>query len=197
MKVKLDLRPREAIIAAQKKVDVMRLTALTLICLFPLMACASLVCGFLLSQELTSQVKSLSLSVEMLKKRHADISDNLAALKGNLELYRKAVAFAKDELPALECLSAVEAALLDVMWLSRLEINAGRAMLQGYATTEGEVVEFARGLLVSPVISNVDLPVTRRVKRDGMVDVVEFSLNCSLRNLGDLRGGVKGALPEK
>ncbi len=193
MKVKLDLRPREAIIAAQKKIDLVRLTALTLICLFPLMAGASLVYGFLLSQELASRVKSLNLSVDMLKKRHANISENLAALKDDVELYRKAIAFVKAEPPILECLSAVEAALSDATWLSKLEVRAGRATLQGYAPTEGEVVEFARRLLASPVVLNVDLPVTRKIVKD-REGMVEFNLSCSLKSFNELYNSTKDGL---
>jgi len=196
VKVKLDLRPREAIIAAQKKIDLVRLTALTLICLFPLMACTSLVYGFLLSQELASRVKSLNLSVDMLKKRHANISENLAALKDDVELYRKAIAFIKAEPPVLECLSAVEEALSDETWLSKLEIRAGRATFQGYAPTEGEVVEFARRLLASPVVLNVDLPVTRKIVKD-REGIVEFNLNCSLKDFNKLFDGTKDGFLKK
>ncbi len=198
MKMKLDLRPREARTPPQNEssASFARIVALTLICLLPLMTGAFLVYGFLLSQELALRAQALTLSVEALKKRHADIIEDLAVLKGDVELYRRAVAFIKAEPPVLECLSAVEGALSDATWLSRLEVKSGKATLQGYAPDEGTVMEFARKLLASTVALNVDLPVTRKITKDH-IGVVEFSLNCSLKNFNDLHGVSRDALLKK
>jgi len=196
-KAKLNLKPHREVLAAQKKVNSVRLLALSLICLFSFMAGISLLYGFWMSLELEGEQKSLNLSVEMLKKQHGLLSEELAEMKRDLKLYKEAVAFVKEELPALECLLAVETALLDEMWLSRLEIDSDRVALQGYAMTEDELLEFAREISASPVISNVDLPVMRRVKKRGKMDMVEFSLNCSLKRIANPRGGMDSALLKK
>lgn len=186
MRVKLDLRPREVIVSERKKVDFLRLSALALVCLFLFMAGVSSVYGFILSRRLQGEKRELAAFVEVLQKRSTALNKELAELKSRVEAYKTALALAKDELPSLEFVSAVEKALLDEVWLSKLEIRPGEAAVSGYAMSEGEVVEFARGLLEDPLLLNVSLPVTRRVDRGGE-ELVEFNFGCSIKPLSLLK----------
>jgi hypothetical protein len=57
-------------------------------------------------------------------------------------------------------------------------------------------VEFARRLLASPVVLNVDLPVTRKIVKD-REGIVEFNLNCSLKDFNKLFDGTKDGFLKK
>ncbi|GAB1400618.1 hypothetical protein MASR2M79_25920 [Aminivibrio sp.] len=193
MKVKLDLRPRYLLESSRKKLNAARVLLVSLLLAFFLVGGTTLGLSFMKVRSMNSEVAMVSDQVAIQKAQNRKMANEIKRLSEVEAVYTSALKLLKDELPALEFVNAVEAALPLGVWLESLTINPGKAILRGKAWVESDVVEFAKGLLDSGVVATVDFPVTTRIEKD-KESMVDFTLSCLLRDIATVadNAGRKG-----
>ena len=193
MKVKLDLRPRYLLESSRKKLNAARVLLVSLLLAFFLVGGTTLGLSFMKVRSMNSEVAMVSDQVAIQKAQNRKMANEIKRLSEVEAVYTSALKLLKDELPALEFVNAVEAALPLGVWLESLTINPGKATLRGKAWVESDVVEFAKGLLDSGVVATVDFPVTTRIEKD-KESMVDFTLSCLLRDIATVadNAGRKG-----
>ena len=182
MKVKLDLRPRYLLESSRKKLNAARVLLVSLLLAFFLVGGTTLGLSFMKVRSMNSEAAMVSDQVAIQKAQNRKMANEIKRLSEVEAVYTSALKLLKDELPALEFVNAVEAALPLGVWLESLTINPGKATLRGKAWVESDVVEFAKGLLDSGVVATVDFPVTTRIEKD-KESMVDFTLSCLLRDI--------------
>ncbi|GAB1426743.1 hypothetical protein MASR2M17_01690 [Aminivibrio sp.] len=193
MKVKLDLRPRYLLESSRKKLNAARVLLVSLLLAFFLVGGTTLGLSFMKVRSMNSEVAMVSDQVAIQKAQNRKMANEIKRLSEVEAVYTSALKLLKDELPALEFVNAVEAALPLGVWLESLTINPGKAILRGKSWVESDVVEFAKGLLDSGVVATVDFPVTTRIEKD-KESMVDFTLSCLLRDIATVadNAGRKG-----
>ena len=193
MKVKLDLRPRYLLEANREKINAARLLLTSLLLAFILVGGTTLTLTFLKVRSMNADAAMFTDQLAIQKTQNEKMSQEIQRLSDIEALYTSALQLLDDELPALEVVNAVEAALPPGVWLESLTILPGKATLKGKSWVEGDVVEFAKGLLDSGVVVTVDFPVTTRVEMD-KESMVDFTLSCLLRDIATVadNAGRKG-----
>lgn len=193
MKVKLDLRPRYLLESSRKKLNAARVLLVSLLLAFFLVGGTTLGLSFMKVRSMNSEAAMVSDQVAIQKAQNRKMANEIKRLSEVEAVYTSALKLLKDELPALEFVNAVEAALPLGVWLESLTINPGKATLRGKAWVESDVVEFAKGLLDSGVVATVDFPVTTRIEKD-KESMVDFTLSCLLRDIATVadNAGRKG-----
>ena len=182
MKVKLDLRPRYLLESSRKKLNAARVLLVSLLLAFFLVGGTTLGLSFMKVRSMNSEVAMISDQVAIQKAQNRKMANEIKRLSEVEAVYTSALKLLEDEIPALEFVNAVEAALPLGVWLESMTILPGKATLKGKSWVESDVVEFAKGLLDSGVVATVDFPVTSRIEKD-KESLVEFTLSCLLRDI--------------
>ncbi len=181
MTIKLDLRPAALKRESRKAVDVVRLVAAVLLVAYCLVSLASILYGTILSFRLKEEKATLKMNIEELTTQDVRLTGELKRLQNEAAVFTENLALVKAELPALEFLNAVQGALPTATRIDSVEVNAGTAKLIGIASSEGEVVAFARKIGEASLVSSVSFPVT--TKKDNLI---RFELTCSLLDMDSL-----------
>ncbi len=181
MTIKLDLRPDSLKRESRKGVNIARLVAATLLVAFFLVSLGSIFYGSFLFFRLKEEKASLQMSIEELTTQDVRLTGELKRLQNEAAIYTDNLALVKAELPALEFLNAIQGALPSATRMDSVEVTSGSAKIIGTASSEGEVVAFARKLGEAPLVSSVSFPVTS--KKDNLI---QFELTCSLLDMDAL-----------
>ena len=182
MKVKLDLRPRYLLESSRKKLNAARVLLVSLLLAFFLVGGTTLGLSFMKVRSMESELTMVSDQVAIQKAQNKKMANEIKRLSDVEAVYVSALKLLEDEIPALEFVNAVEKSLPLGVWLESMTILPGKATLKGKSWVEGDVVEFAKGLLDSGVVVTVDFPVTTRVEMD-KESMVDFTLSCLLRDI--------------
>lgn len=185
MTVRFDLRPRSVIESSSRRIRYQRLIAVILLLAFFLVTGITVVYGAILSSSLKSERVRLEQVVDESQLQNQRLAAQIKTLQSREKIFSGALELLQKELPSLEFLGALEAALPPTVWLDKISIQAGTVKMSGNAYAENDIVTFARGLTASTVVTYVGLPVTTRSRRDGR-DVVRFDLQCGILDLEQL-----------
>lgn len=187
MTIKFDLRPLQVIAASRKGVDLRRTMALILIAAFLFLSGLVFTVGIYLYFSMRSDMEQSTAQLSTLNSQNDRMEKELKSLRDEMAFYDRVMNLISGDLPALECLGALEAALPEgqEIWISRIDITPGKTHLSGYAASERQVIDFARGLSSASVVSTVKLPVTSTEEK-GNRSRVKFDIDCDLKTLGEL-----------
>ena len=166
MTVKVDLRPLGVKIFEKKKVDLPRVVALVLILVFVVVSCFTTVYGIFVLKELSAERQALEASVEKLTQESKRLDGYIADVAGRLDLYGKALALLREDIPSIEFFTAATAALPENVWLSDVQVVPGKASVNGYAFAENDIAAFALKLLNASVVSSISPLVTSKEEKD-------------------------------
>lgn len=179
MKVRIDLRPRELVEQKKNGVNIGLIIVTVVFLSFIVVSGTTFVYGYMTSRSLQMQVSRLNDDIAILTAQNRRLSNEIQRLSEQEKMYGNALALLREELPTLEFLEAVEKALPKGVWLSSVTQRERKAEMKGFAYNENDIVVFARGLIDTGVVPNVDFPVTRRTTLNGAA-VVDFSLSCGV-----------------
>jgi len=197
MTVKVDLRPLGVKIFEKKKVDLPRVVALVLILVFVVVSCFTTVYGIFVLKELSAERQALEASVEKLTQESKRLDGYIAEVTERLDLYGKALALLREDIPSIEFFTAATAALPENVWLSDVQLVPGEANVNGYAFAENDIVAFALKLLNASVVSSISPLVTSKEERKGSEGqgqaLVKFSFSCTVKDLVGMQELAKGA----
>ena len=188
MKVKLDLRPRSLVEAGGKRVNAKRVLLVILFIAFVMVGGVTFALTFLKVGGMRSDVSMLNDQVAIQQAKNAKMAVEIKRLAEVEAMYVSALKLLQEELPALEFMNSIETSLPLGVWVSAVTMAPGRATIRGSSYTEGDVVEFAKGLLQGGVAATVDFPVTTRVTRNNE-SLVDFTLSCMIRDLASISAG--------
>jgi len=181
MTIKLDLRPETLKRESKKAVNATRLVAAVLLVAFCLVSLGSILYGTALAFRLKEEKASLKLSIEELTTQDVRLTGELKRLQNESATFTDNLALINAELPALEFLNAIQGALPSSTRIDSVEMSNGSAKLVGIASSEGEVVAFARKLGEATLVSSVSFPVTSK-----QGNLIRFELTCSLLDMDSL-----------
>jgi len=197
MTVKVDLRPLGVKIFEKKKVDLPRVVALVLILVFVVVSCFTTVYGIFVLKELSAERQALEASVEKLTQESKRLDGYIAEVTERLDLYGKALALLREDIPSIEFFTAATAALPENVWLSDVQLVPGEANINGYAFAENDIAAFALKLLNASVVSSISPLVTSKEERKGSEGqgqaLVKFSFSCTVKDLVGMQELAKGA----
>lgn len=197
MTVKVDLRPLSVRIFEKKKVDLPRVVALVLILVFVVVSCFTTVYGIFVLKELSAERQALEASVEKLTQESKRLDGYIAEVTKQLDLYGKALALLREDVPSIEFFTAATAALPENVWLSDVQLLPGKANVNGYAFAENDIAAFALKLLNASVVSSISPLVTSKEERKGSEGqgqaLVKFSFSCTVKDLVGMQELAKGA----
>jgi len=197
MTVKVDLRPLGVKIFEKKKVDLPRVVALVLILVFVVVSCFTTVYGIFVLKELSAERQALEASVEKLTQESKRLDGYIAEVTERLDLYGKALALLREDIPSIEFFTAATAALPENVWLSDVQLVPGEANVNGYAFAENDIAAFALKLLNASVVSSISPLVTSKEERRGSEGqgqaLVKFSFSCTVKDLVGMQELAKGA----
>ena len=197
MTVKVDLRPLGVKIFEKKKVDLPRVVALVLILVFVVVSCFTTVYGIFVLKELSAERQALEASVEKLTQESKRLDGYIAEVTKQLDLYGKALALLREDVPSIEFFTAATAALPENVWLSDVQLVPGKANVNGYAFAENDIAAFALKLLNASVVSSISPLVTSKEERKGSEGLgqtlVKFSFSCTVKDLVGMQELAKGA----
>ena len=197
MTVKVDLRPLGVRISERKKVDLPRVVALVLILVFVVVSCFTTVYGIFVLKELSAERQALEASVEKLTQESKRLDGYIAEVTERLDLYGKALALLREDIPSIEFFTAATAALPENVWLSDVQLVPGEANINGYAFAENDIAAFALKLLNASVVSSISPLVTSKEERKGSEGqgqaLVKFSFSCTVKDLVGMQELAKGA----
>lgn len=197
MTVKVDLRPLSVRIFEKKKVDLPRVVALVLILVFVVVSCFTTVYGIFVLKELSAERQALEASVEKLTQESKRLDGYIAEVTKQLDLYGKALALLREDVPSIEFFTAATAALPENVWLSDVQLLPGKANVNGYAFAENDIAAFALKLLNASVVSSISPLVTSKEERRGSEGqgraLVKFSFSCTVKDLVGMQELAKGA----
>lgn len=197
MTVKVDLRPLSVRIFERKKVDLPRVIALVLILVFVVVSCFTTVYGIFVLKELSAERQALEASVEKLTQESKRLDGYIAEVTERLDLYGKALALLREDIPSIEFFTAATAALPENVWLSDVQLLPGKANVNGYAFAENDIAAFALKLLNASVVSSISPLVTSKEERKGSEGqgqaLVKFSFSCTVKDLVGMQELAKGA----
>jgi len=197
MTVKVDLRPLGVKIFEKKKVDLPRVVALVLILVFVVVSCFTTVYGIFVLKELSAERQALEASVEKLTQESKRLDGYIAEVTERLDLYGKALALLREDIPSIEFFTAATAALPENVWLSDVQVIPGKANVNGYAFAENDIAAFALKLLNASVVSSISPLVTSKEERKGSEGqeqtLVKFSFSCTVKDLVGMQELAKGA----
>lgn len=197
MTVKVDLRPLGVKIFEKKKVDLPRVVALVLILVFVVVSCFTTVYGIFVLKELSAERQALEASVEKLTQESKRLDGYIAEVTERLDLYGKALALLREDIPSIEFFTAATAALPENVWLSDVQLLPGKANVNGYAFAENDIAAFALKLLNASVVSSISPLVTSKEERKGSEGqgqaLVKFSFSCTVKDLVGMQELAKGA----
>ena len=197
MTVKVDLRPLSVRIFERKKVDLPRVIALVLILVFVVVSCFTTVYGIFVLKELSAERQALEASVEKLTQESKRLDGYIAEVTERLDLYGKALALLREDIPSIEFFTAATAALPENVWLSDVQLLPGKANINGYAFAENDIAAFALKLLNASVVSSISPLVTSKEERRGSEGqgqaLVKFSFSCTVKDLVGMQELAKGA----
>lgn len=197
MTVKVDLRPLGVKIFEKKKVDLPRVVALVLILVFVVVSCFTTVYGIFVLKELSAERQALEASVEKLTQESKRLDGYIAEVTERLDLYGKALALLREDIPSIEFFTAATAALPENVWLSDVQLVPGEANVNGYAFAENDIAAFALKLLNASVVSSISPLVTSKEERKGSEGqgqaLVKFSFSCTVKDLVGMQELAKGA----
>jgi len=197
MTVKVDLRPLGVRISERKKVDLPRVVALVLILVFVVVSCFTTVYGIFVLKELSAERQALEASVEKLTQESKRLDGYIAEVTEQLDLYGKALALLREDIPSIEFFTAATAALPENVWLSDVQLVPGEANINGYAFAENDIAAFALKLLNASVVSSISPLVTSKEERKGSEGqgqaLVKFSFSCTVKDLVGMQELAKGA----
>jgi len=197
MTVKVDLRPLGVKIFEKKKVDLPRVVALVLILVFVVVSCFTTVYGIFVLKELSAERQALEASVEKLTQESKRLDGYIAEVTERLDLYGKALALLREDIPSIEFFTAATAALPENVWLSDVQLVPGEANVNGYAFAENDIAAFALKLLNASVVSSISPLVTSKEERKGSEGqgqaLVKFSFSCTVKDLAGMQELAKGA----
>ncbi|MFA0888864.1 MAG: PilN domain-containing protein [Synergistales bacterium] len=178
MTIKLDLRPASLKRESQKAVNATRLVAAVLLIAFCLVSTACILYGTALAFRLKEEKATLKMNIEELTTQDVRLTGELKRLQNESARFTENLALVKAELPALEFLNAVQGALPTATRMDSVEVADQTAKLIGIASSEGEVVAFARKLAEAPLVTSVSFPVTSK-----QGNLIRFELTCSLLDM--------------
>ena len=197
MTVKVDLRPLGVKIFEKKKVDLPRVVALVLILVFVVVSCFTTVYGIFVLKELSAERQALEASVEKLTQESKRLDGYIAEVTERLDLYGKALALLREDIPSIEFFTAATAALPENVWLSDVQLVPGEANINGYAFAENDIAAFALKLLNASIVSSISPLVTSKEERKGSEGqgqaLVKFSFSCTVKDLVGMQELAKGA----
>jgi len=197
MTVKVDLRPLGVKIFEKKKVDLPRVVALVLILVFVVVSCFTTVYGIFVLKELSAERQALEASVGKLTQESKRLDGYIAEVTERLDLYGKALALLREDIPSIEFFTAATAALPENVWLSDVQLVPGEANINGYAFAENDIAAFALKLLNASVVSSISPLVTSKEERKGSEGqgqaLVKFSFSCTVKDLVGMQELAKGA----
>ena len=197
MTVKVDLRPLGVKIFEKKKVDLPRVVALVLILVFVVVSCFTTVYGIFVLKELSAERQALEASVEKLTQESKRLDGYIAEVTERLDLYGKALALLREDIPSIEFFTAATAALPENVWLSDVQLVPGEANINGYAFAENDIAAFALKLLNASIVSSISPLVTTKEERKGSEGqgqaLVKFSFSCTVKDLVGMQELAKGA----
>jgi Fimbrial assembly protein (PilN). len=178
MTIKLDLRPESLKRESKKAVNATRLVAAILLVAFCLVSLGSILYGTALAFRLKEEKASLKLSIEELTTQDVRLTGELKRLQNESAKFTENLALVNAELPALEFLNAIQGALPSSTRIDSVDMSKGSAKLVGIASSEGEVVAFARKLGEATLVSSVSFPVTSK-----QGNLIRFEVTCSLLDM--------------
>jgi len=178
MTIKLDLRPVSLKRESRKAVNATRLVAAILLVAFCLVSLGSILYGSILALRLKEEKASLRMSIDELTTQDVRLTGELKRLQNESAQYTENLALVRADLPALEFLNALQGALPSATRMDSVEVTAGSAKIVGVASSEGEVVAFARKLGEASLVSSVSFPVTSK-----QGNLIRFELTCSLLDM--------------
>ena len=184
MTIKLDLRPETLKRESKKAVNATRLVAAVLLVAFCLVSLGSILYGTALAFRLREEKASLKLSIEELTTQDVRLTGELKRLQNESATFTENLALINAELPALEFLNAIQGALPSSTRIDSVEMSNGSAKLVGIASSEGEVVAFARKLGEATLVSSVSFPVTSK-----QGNLIRFEVTCTLLDMDSLGQG--------
>lgn len=181
MTIKMDLRPAALKRESRKVVDAARLVAAILLSAFFVVSLCSIVYGTLLAFRLKEEKATLRLSIEELTTQDVRLTGELKRLQNESAKYTENLALVNAELPALEFLNAIQGALPSSTRIDSVDMSKGSAKLVGIASSEGEVVAFARKLGEATLVTAVSFPVTSK-----QGNLIRFEVTCTLLDMDSL-----------
>ena len=181
MTIKLDLRPAALKRESRKAVNATRLVAAVLLVAFCLVSLGSILYGTALAFRLKEEKATLQMSIEELTTQDVRLTGELKRLQNESAEFTENLALVQAEIPALEFLNAIQGALPTSTRMDSVEVTAGSAKLVGIASSEGEVVAFARKLGEATLVSSVSFPVTSK-----QGNLIRFELTCTLLDMDAL-----------
>lgn len=190
MKVKLDLRPRSLVETKRKKLNATRVIIVSLLLSFVLLGGTTLGLAFMKSLRLGDEITMLKDRIALQKVQKKGMETEIKRLSATENMYVQALKLLQEELPSLEFMNAIETSLPLGVWIANVAVTPGKAVIKGTAYHENDVVNFAKGLLDSGIVSAVDFPVTTRVTK-GDKSLVDYSLSCTVRDIAAIASAAR------
>lgn len=183
MRVLFDLRPRHLVEMQETKIDPVRLSALLLFAVFALVSAFNIVYSYM-------QMTGMREALEQIKFDQSQAAINGRLMAGQLEELRalrdevkEYVEFAKEDVPSVEFLSALEAAVPPSMKISSIEMRRGSVIMKGSSLSDQDVIDLGANLgAMRGIVRNVDAPITTHRNEGGRM-VSDFTISCGINDL--------------
>lgn len=186
MQVLFDLKSKQLAHEQETRVDIIRLVSVLLFVVFVLLSAFNI--GFT-----TLQLNGVKSELAALRNEEGRVNDNSNRLANSIDTMRKMrdkikayLAFTRQELPAVEFMAALEAAVPGGLKITNLEIRPGNALMRGSALTDQDIIDFGAKLDgMRGIVTKVDAPVTTR-GTIGSRMVSDYTITCNIRSISDV-----------
>lgn len=195
MRVQFDLRPA-GMLEKERKKSTFNFVRLMAVVLFILFLVAN---GFYIGT-MTLKLMNLSSEIEMkedevngLESSKQALEMEIKRLKDKEKVFVNTLKIMQDDLPILEVLNELENYMPLGLTANSIKFSIGTggvamAVVDASAATEEQIIQLTTGLSGSGVFSSVVMPTSTRDEKTGRVS---FTLNLTLRPIGQLGGAVK------
>lgn len=183
MRVHFDLRPPHLVQMQETKINPLRLAGLLLFAVFMLVSLFNVVYSMM-------QIHDMRQELNQVKFEQAQASDSGRLIARQIETMRalrdevkEYVAFVKQDIPSVEFLAALEAAVPLSTKLSNIEMHQASVLMRGSSLADQDVIDFGSNLgAIRGVVAHVDAPVTTH-RNDGRRMISDFTISCTINDL--------------
>lgn len=186
MQVLFDLRPATLVHSQEKRVDAIRLLSALLFVVFFMVSGFNIVYTWMHWSQVRGELKKAQTTKESIQKESVELESNRSILQGFMDKTRVYLDFARQEVPSVEFLAALEDMTPQGLKISLVEIKPGSVHMRGSALTDQEVVEFAARLEANKnIIERVEMPVTTKSTVGNQI-IAEFAVTGTLKSILDI-----------
>lgn len=207
MQVLLDLRPQHLVKLQETKVDAVRLVCILLLSVFILLSIFNLGFTALELSNAQSELAAAQSELSGLRSGNNRLNESLKTMRDLREQTESFIELIRQDIPTVEFLAALEAAVPDGLKIQDIEMRENNVMMKGTALTDQDIVDFGEKLGgMRYIVRRVDAPVTTRGGAAGgggrgrgrTAENMQpsFSITCSILSLAEIANSEEGAAVE-